>query len=612
MKEKAMSRRVDQPDTPADLQVRQILTERKTPAFTMIAGAGSGKTTSLIKALDYVISSRGAEMLANRQQVACITYTEIARQEIEEELGGNPIAHVSTIHSFLWTLVEPFQENIRRWLSQHGELEVAELQEEYDQLGPRVKEKRRADLQAKIARKRDQLTKLPAVEEFQLGVGTNYELGIVGYADIVKLGPELVLDKPLLTRLFARRYPVLFVDESQDTFDAVVACLRHVAVEESSTFCLGFFGDPMQMIYTNGTGDIPLESNWKQVPKPENFRSPLKILDVINAIRADQDDLRQKSGLPIEKQRPGEVTYFIFPKGEGRNELLDQARLWLRENSKVGAWRRENGSGPGKTLVITHQMAASRLGFQDLHDAFRGTKLANDFTEGSAWPLTPFLGTLLPLVEAARSNRSALLPILRKSSPLLRPESISAESAQEVLATLRAGVDKLVKVVTDAGPASIRAALAAAHEYRLLELDDRLSAVVPDDASVPTGSLDQALAAYLDCDVAQLEGYSCYISQESPYSTQHGVKGAEYPDVIVVLDDDEGTHRQYSYDKLFGLTPSGPGDGTVTRTRRLLYVCASRATRALAIVFYATSVTAAIEAMRLPGAEAVVTAEMVS
>ena len=505
-------------------------------------------------------------MLANRQQVACITYTEIARQEIEDELAGNPTAHVSTIHSFLWTLVAPFQENIRRWLSKHGELDVAELQEEYDQLGPRVKEKRRVELQAKIARKSDQLAKLPAVEKFQLGVGTNYELGIVGYADIVELGPELVLNKPLLARLFARRYPVLFVDESQDTFDAVVACLRHVAVEESATFCLGFFGDPMQMIYTNGTGEIPMEHNWKQIPKPENFRSPLKVLNVINAIRGGQDDLQQESGLPIEQQRPGEVTYFVFPKGEGRNELLDRARLWLRGTRRSAPGVKRTGA---EQIRHRHHSSDGRQSARLPRPARRvpRTKLANDFTEGTAWPLTPFLGTLLPLVEAASINRSALLPILRRSSPLLRRESLNAETAQKTLATLSAGVDELVEVMTHAGPASIRGALAAAQQYGLLELDDRLSAFLADDAPEPAGSLDEALMAYLDCDVTQLRGYSCYISQESPYSTQHGVKGAEYPDVIVVLDDDEGTHRQYSYDKLFGLTPSSSGDGTVTRTR---------------------------------------------
>jgi len=51
---------------------------------------------------------------------------------------------------------------------------------------------------------------------------------------------------------------------------------------------------------------------------------------------------------------------------------------------------------------------------------------------------------------------------------------------------------------------------------------------------------------------------------------------------------------------------------TFARTRRLLYVCASRATRALAIILYATNVEAATEALRksgLPGADYVVAAE---
>lgn len=607
-----MSRRLLSPATDADHEVRRILAAPEIPAFTMIAGAGSGKTTSLIKALHHVISTRGADLLANRQQVACITYTEIARQEIEDELVGNPIAHVSTIHSFLWTLVEPFQEDIRRWLGEHGELDVVKLQDEYDHLGERVKEKRRQDLLKKIARKRDELSKLPAASKFQLGVATNYELGIVGYADILKMAPDLVLHRPLLARLLSRRFPVLFVDESQDTFPAVVGCLRHVAIVEKEHFCLGFFGDPMQMIYTTGIGEIMLEPGWEEVPKPENFRSPLKVLAVINAIRSPQDGLLQKSGLSMDKQQPGEVTYFVFPANDRRNELLGRARVWLEENSEIGAWRDEDGVDPSKTLVITHRMAASRLGFEALYDAFHRTKLNEAFTEGKAWPLTPFLGTLLPLVEAATSNRSALLPMLRKSSPLLRPENLSPTSVQTTLTTLRTGVDELVKVMTDAGPASIRSALTAAHKHGLLQLDDRLVPLLAEDAPDPEGPLDEALVTYLDCDVAQLKGYSSYISQESPYSTQHGVKGTEYKDVIVVLDDDEGRHNQFSYDKFFGLKPLAPGDGTLARTRRLLYVCASRATRALAIILYATNVDAATEALRnsgLPGADCVVTDE---
>jgi DNA helicase II / ATP-dependent DNA helicase PcrA len=65
--------------------------------------------------------------------------------------------------------------------------------------------------------------------------------------------------------------------------------------------------------------------------------------------------------------------------------------------------------------------------------------------------------------------------------------------------------------------------------------------------------------------------------------------------VLVVLDDEEGNYSLFSYDKLLKLKPlsrtdlehAAAGDDTVLgRTWRLLYVCASRARRALAIVLY--------------------------
>jgi DNA helicase-2/ATP-dependent DNA helicase PcrA len=80
--------------------------------------------------------------------------------------------------------------------------------------------------------------------------------------------------------------------------------------------------------------------------------------------------------------------------------------------------------------------------------------------------------------------------------------------------------------------------------------------------------------------------------------------------VLVVLDDEEGRHNQFSYDRLLGIKASSQselqrredGEETIVeRTRRLLYVCASRATEALAIVLYAKDVDVAVEALRTSG-----------
>jgi DNA helicase-2/ATP-dependent DNA helicase PcrA len=103
------------------------------------------------------------------------------------------------------------------------------------------------------------------------------------------------------------------------------------------------------------------------------------------------------------------------------------------------------------------------------------------------------------------------------------------------------------------------------------------------------------MSAFLACPVNQIWGYNHYIADESPYSTQQGIKGAEFERVLVIIDDEEGNHPQFSYDKLMGLKqPSATDeenrkqgkDTILDRTRRLFYVCCSRAMADLAVVLY--------------------------
>ncbi len=70
-----MSQRANQPDTQADLALRECLLGNPSKSFIMVAGAGSGKTTSLIKALKAIIESHGEKLLLRRKRIACITYT---------------------------------------------------------------------------------------------------------------------------------------------------------------------------------------------------------------------------------------------------------------------------------------------------------------------------------------------------------------------------------------------------------------------------------------------------------------------------------------------------------------------------------------------------------
>lgn len=159
-----------------------------------------------------------------------MTYTEVAKQESEADLALNPIAHVSTIHSFLWTLIEPFQNDIWNWVQDYGTKLLAKYQSDLDGLGPRTQERTREDLTRKIQRLRNGLGALEGVSRFRYGVARNFSEGILGHHEILMMVPELILTKPLFARILARRYPLVFVDESQDTFSQIIECLRHVAL----------------------------------------------------------------------------------------------------------------------------------------------------------------------------------------------------------------------------------------------------------------------------------------------------------------------------------------------------------------------------------------------
>lgn len=79
------------------------------------------------------------------------------------------------------------------------------------------------------------------------------------------------------------------------------------------------------------------------------------------------------------------------------------------------------------------------------------------------------------------------------------------------------------------------------------------------------------------------------------YSAGCGWDWTEFKRVLVVLDGEERNHFQFSCEKLFGLKDLSKRDmenvdsgaeNVLSRTRRLLYVCCSRARRGLAVVLY--------------------------
>jgi DNA helicase II / ATP-dependent DNA helicase PcrA len=628
-----MTTRATQRDTAADLELYRCLTSSPPRSFLMVAGAGSGKTTSLIKGLTKVLSNYGDTLKRRRQRVACITYTEIAAGEIWADVGNNPLVNVSTIHSFLWSVVRPFQSDIQQWVASRIEQKVTELRNLAINFGPRVQQRTRDKNAADIARYQQQRERIERVNSFGYGTGSDYVNGILGHDDIIKLASQLIVDRPLMRTLLAQQYPFLFVDESQDTMESVVLALRSIADDLQGKFCLGFFGDPMQQIYATGIGTIPMGANWAQISKPENFRCPTAVLDVANAIRRDGDGLIQTRGRmegPENAQVSvsGSANLFILPSAK-RDELLAQVRSWAARQTGDPNWT-EDDEESVKVLVIVHRMAANKLGFGDLYVAMNDKapeKFRNGFLDGTSWPLRPFKNFVLPLVSAvSEGNEFEAMQILRVASPLLRPEKLTGINVAERLAKLRQFTLDLQAMMAPGSTSTVADVLIQIHQSKVIDLDERVVsylalptpvAAVDDNAGAGDGELHEeiekevaAMDAFLACRATQLLGYYKYVNDESPFSTHQGIKGAEFDRVLVVIDDDEGTHVQFSYEKYFGIKPLSDRDEeniregrptTVDRTRRLFYVCCTRALKDLVVVLFTANVGIARDRMVASG-----------
>jgi DNA helicase-2/ATP-dependent DNA helicase PcrA len=380
----------------------------------------------------------------------------------------------------------------------------------------------------------------------------------------------------------------------------------------------------MQRIYATGIGDIQTEDEWLVIKKEENFRCPTSVLAVANAIRRDGDGLQQVRGRTtrvdgVDVPVPGTARIFVLPADEQRSERLLQVRQWIAEANHDPAWR-AGESADLKVLLIVHRMAATRLGFANLYAAMNDDApeaFKAGLLEGTAWPLRPFLAFVLPLCSALRDEAQfKAMSILREQCPRLARSALTSADTEDVLQAIRQSTGELASMMAAESTATNRQVLQLLREANLVALDPRLLSYLeeapppaddaPDDdaeATLEAGAMDRFLA----CAAREFWGYSEYMNRESPFVTQQGIKGAEFPKVLVVLDDDEGTHVQFSYDKYFGIKPLSQRDQenlregketAVERTRRLFYVCCTRALTDLAVVLFSSDVTLAEERVR--------------
>src|ERR1035437_7268788 len=152
-------------DDGVDNMIYQCLDPNNPKSFFLFAGAGSGKTRSLVNILDRYKKEYNRKYKLHNQQIAIITYTNAAADEIKHRLEHDQIFYVSTIHSFAWELIKSLSTDIKKWLRVNLSDEISELHE-LQSRSRDLNNKTSIDRARKIESKEKRLDNLDKISKF--------------------------------------------------------------------------------------------------------------------------------------------------------------------------------------------------------------------------------------------------------------------------------------------------------------------------------------------------------------------------------------------------------------------------------------------------------------
>lgn len=596
-------------DAGVDSEIATCLNLEAPKSFFLFAGAGSGKTRSLVNALQHLRKNYSRHLRLHGQRVAVITYTNKASDEIKHRVGYDPLIEVSTIHSFVWDLIQGFNNDIRVWLKAELQKDIADLEEkERKGRGGKASQDRQRD----IASKKKRLENLETISKFVYNPnGENKGKDSLNHSEVIKISASFLLEKEAMQRLLTKRFPILLIDESQDTNKALMDAFLAVQ-NQHPEFILGLFGDLMQRIYADGKEDLGrnLPPAWATPKKQMNHRCPKRVITLINKLREDGQEQQARTDAD-----EGIVRLFIL-NGNTADKTQAETAITQRmaEFSEDTNWKTSTAV---KTLILEHHMAAKRMGFYEMYEPlYRDPSLRIGLLDGTLSGIKLFSERILPLIES-RDDKFAVAALIRKYSPLVSKPLLraSGDKQAEQIQKAKRAVESLFEVFSKERPPRFLDALKIVASTGLFEISEGLRSIAdrtPEEQKVAEAEItkrrisgEKGEETTLDCwdeflltPFEQIKAYSEYINERASFDTHQGVKGLEFPRVMVIIDDEDARGFLFSYDKLSGVkektatdikNEQEQKDTSITRTKRLFYVTCSRAEKSLAIVYYSAN-----------------------
>lgn len=615
------------------------LTEDPPRSYFLFAGAGSGKTRTLVEVLRRmtgVVEHEKGGQLARQlrmygRSIRVVTYTKNAVAVINGRLGDNDLVDVSTIHAFCWELISGFNDDIRAAL-----IAIKEAQFEKDMQEAVAKPRGITP-----AKQRD-LDEIKAdIEAFRLTDIFIYHpdrethgAGALAHHHVLDVTAWLLKNRPTLQTILKDRHPIILIDESQDTMKGMLDALMSFAEPRGCGVTLGLLGDHRQRIYTDGHSDLPslVPQSWATPELQMNHRSQRRIVTLINKIWEAKLEGRTQPANggeqhPRTEKAVGMVRLFVGDTSRSPEEKVAGER-WcadqMRQASGFDAWSQNQY----QLLALEHKLVATRGSFLDAYSAMVLLDPNAAAPTGSGENKGPttvqvLLNEFAQLEECVSADgvidESKVTEVFHRFGRLeSMPEDV-CERAMRVKEMLQAISDfAVVSANTEATVEQVLTPILAANlfevDYRLLEAFADKSPAPPVPARGEEESkkdrIRRGWCALFATPWNQLQKYRTYLAGNSVLATHQVVKGSEFLHVMVVMDDKLAGGSRFSYDKIFGGIQLSKSDlenvekgkeTVVDRTLRLLYVTCSRAQESLTLVLWSSDPEAALNRIKESG-----------
>ncbi len=438
---------------------------------------------------------------------------------------------------------------------------------------------------------------------------------IISHDTLLEYGQKLIAQYDILKQIIIDSFPYILIDEFQDTNASVVTIMQQLSQHSEGIghkFFVGYFGDEMQNIYDDGIGNSlsTIQAGLIPVNKFFNRRSHEEIIATINKIRNDDTD--QKS--IYSDCTGGSVKFYSFKNDsdapvENADLVLDFAKRYVQPWSIS----KENKL---HCLVLTNKLVATLSKFENVHSGFSETKyykrywdrtnteiLSTDLTKLGTIPRLFF--EILDFHQKASNPRSPLESILSQSilkeanfdvlsSCLKKIQELSGDSLSAYIQSIFNEYSSsphsiFSKTIDHLFGGSQR----SYDEFFKHVLDELFPNVDTEDESA-LDFANQHISGLLSLTLDEFRRWHRFIADEQDteieFHTYHGVKGLEYENVIVIMENNFGKSKNKFSSFFANIGNDTVPEDTDARkefmnTKSLLYVSCSRAIRNLRILY---------------------------